>query len=245
MKLSSKELKTMARQTLMGHYTTPILATLVLGSASGMMNSFSVFLFSPTTTAGLVMSEIFTMILSLILSIFTTGLTYMYMNLCRRKSYGFGDLVFLLKHHPDRIIAASFILYLITTVCSLPMTIAAYRMDITDISVESYGPYLACALLSLVLITIITLPFSLLFNLLADNLEMGALTAIRESFRMMKGNMLRYLYLQLSFLGLLILSVLSCYIALLWVSPYMAVAQTYFYLELTGELSNSETSGMD
>ncbi|MCD8365571.1 MAG: DUF975 family protein, partial [Clostridiales bacterium] len=60
------------------------------------------------------------------------------------------------------------------------------------------------------------------------------LDAIRRSRQMMKGKKGRFFLLGRSFIGCILLSVLSFFIGLLWVIPYFAQSQTCFYLELTG-----------
>ena len=52
----------------------------------------------------------------------------------------------------------------------------------------------------------------------------------------MAGNRGRYFYLQVSFAGLSLLSVLSCGIGFLWVLPYMQTANALFYRNLIGEI---------
>ena len=48
----------------------------------------------------------------------------------------------------------------------------------------------------------------------------------------MKGKKLRLLYLEFSFLPLLLLSILSFGIGLLWLQPYMQMTYTFFFLDL-------------
>ena len=52
----------------------------------------------------------------------------------------------------------------------------------------------------------------------------------------MKGNILRYIWLNISFIPLLFLSVFTFYIALFWIMPYMEMSMTTFYRDLRGEL---------
>ena len=58
--------------------------------------------------------------------------------------------------------------------------------------------------------------------------------------QLMKGNLGTYFYLQLSFLGMMLLVVLSFGLAILWVQPYMTQTITLFYYELTGQLDKIE-----
>lgn len=52
----------------------------------------------------------------------------------------------------------------------------------------------------------------------------------------MKGNIWRYVKLNLSFIPLLLLSVFTFYIALFWIMPYMEMSMVAFYRDLDGEL---------
>ena len=75
--------------------------------------------------------------------------------------------------------------------------------------------------------------------LLTDYDDLGPIQAAKESWKMMKGHKGRLFYLDLSFLGLTLLSLLSCGIAMLWITPYMRMTQSFFYRELDGELDQT------
>ena len=55
---------------------------------------------------------------------------------------------------------------------------------------------------------------------------------MRESKELMEGNKGRYLYLQLSYIGLALLSLLTLGIGFIWVSPYISMTNVQFYLDL-------------
>lgn len=61
--------------------------------------------------------------------------------------------------------------------------------------------------------------FGLANYLLLDYPEMGAMQALKESLRLMKGNKGRYVHLYLSFLPLTIVCIFTCYIGILWLLP--------------------------
>ncbi|MBE6638640.1 MAG: DUF975 family protein [Ruminococcaceae bacterium] len=71
------------------------------------------------------------------------------------------------------------------------------------------------------------------FYVLGDHPEMTQAEAREESIRLMDGNKLRLLWLDLSFLGWIILGFLTCGILLFWVIPYTETAYALFYEELT------------
>lgn len=83
---------------------------------------------------------------------------------------------------------------------------------------------------------ILELSYSQVFYLYLDAPEKGVLQLMRESRALMKGNKGRYFYLQLSFIGLVLLSVLTCFIGMLWLVPYMEMTTILFYRNLTGEV---------
>lgn len=56
----------------------------------------------------------------------------------------------------------------------------------------------------------------------------------------MEGNMGRFFYIELSFIGWALLGLLSCGIGMLWVTPYMMQVSVNFYRSLTGELDEVE-----
>ena len=71
-----------------------------------------------------------------------------------------------------------------------------------------------------------------------DNDNLSALEALQKSARLMKGHKGRLFYIDISFLGLMILSIFSCYIGMLWIYPYIIMTEAFFYLDVTGELDH-------
>ena len=68
--------------------------------------------------------------------------------------------------------------------------------------------------------------------ILKDNPEMKNNAAIEESMRMMDGHKLEHFLLDLSFIGWALLSLLTCGIGFLWLTPYMNMARVNFYEDL-------------
>ena len=65
--------------------------------------------------------------------------------------------------------------------------------------------------------------------ILKDNPELSYNTAIERSMSMMEGYKMQYFLLQLSFIGWILLCVLTCGILNLWVLPYMTATNAHFY----------------
>ena len=68
--------------------------------------------------------------------------------------------------------------------------------------------------------------------ILKDNPEMKNNAAIEESMRIMDGHKLELFLLDLSFIGWALLSLLTCGIGFLWLTPYMNMARVNFYEDL-------------
>ena len=71
--------------------------------------------------------------------------------------------------------------------------------------------------------------------ILVDNPEMKAIDAIRKSRSMMKGHKFDLFFLELSFIGWILLSILTLGIGLLWLVPYMQASIAAFYNDLKME----------
>ena len=76
------------------------------------------------------------------------------------------------------------------------------------------------------------LSYSMSYYIMAENPEISAEDARRESIMMMNGNKTRLFKLYLSFIGWYILSVLTLGILLFWVVPYVQAATAIFYEEI-------------
>lgn len=76
------------------------------------------------------------------------------------------------------------------------------------------------------------LSYAMTYYLLADNANLGAMDAIRTSKSMMRGRRSKLLWLHLSFVGWMLLCILTLGIGLLWLWPYMSVSFALFYEDL-------------
>ncbi|MDR0785503.1 MAG: DUF975 family protein [Treponema sp.] len=77
-----------------------------------------------------------------------------------------------------------------------------------------------------------SLSYSMAFFILYDNPEMEPRQALKESCRMMKGYRGKLFCLELSFIGWLLLGILTLGIGWLWLYPYMYMSIANFYENL-------------
>lgn len=80
--------------------------------------------------------------------------------------------------------------------------------------------------------------------ILFDNPTMSAKEIVEESERLMTGNRWKFFCLELSFIGWIILVGFTFGIGMLWLTPYMLVAEVVFYEALAGKTStkNEDTN---
>jgi uncharacterized membrane protein len=88
------------------------------------------------------------------------------------------------------------------------------------------------------------LSYAMTFFVIADEPTVGPLQAIKKSTIMMAGRKWKYICLQLRFIGWWLLSLLTCYIGLLWLIPYITTAKAHFYLDVKGRASLAESSAL-
>ncbi len=243
MKRKISELKALARKSLDGYYALLAGALVLISFLSGIGSALSVMLFQGNSMFDLVMSQIFSLIISVVMSVFSAGVYYMFLNVSRGKKTSMQDVTYLFYHHPDRIIVVSLIVTVVQYLLMLPSMIMNYRMDVSANLLEVLQQSLLVSLVmfvGIVVAQLVTMPIAFGYYLLIDDVEMNATDALKKSMQMMKGNYGRYIYMQLSFLGLMILGVLTLYVGFIWIMPYMQMTEIEFYREILGELDESE-----
>ena len=83
------------------------------------------------------------------------------------------------------------------------------------------------------------LAYSLTPFIVKDNPQLSPNEAINLSMKMMKGHKFDLFYLYLSFIGWILLAMLTLGIGLLWVIPYMQTSMAAFYLDVKNDYNNN------
>lgn len=235
MKRSSKELKALARETLLGQYGSLIGAMFLLGIFSIILESVPVTITrNREDTTSLIIQFVITLIISVLVYLLQIGMTVIVLHMTRRQTYGLSDLFYTFRAHPDRFIIVSVIQIGISMILQIPAYI--FLLLYPGDTIKRVLLYLLLLLAGSIVSFIVLLGFTLADLLLIDNENLGAIDAIRQSWAMMHGNKGRFFYLQISFFGLALLCILTLGIGMLWLYPYMMTAEAFFYLDLTGEI---------
>ena len=101
-KRRTKEIKQQAKIALQGHLGTVILGLLAVYGLNMLGTILSTTLFSGTSVLDLVLSEVFLLVVSLIVGIISAGFGYMLLNISRGKEFSLGDLGYFFRNQPDR-----------------------------------------------------------------------------------------------------------------------------------------------
>ena len=235
MKRSSKELKALAREALLGQYGSLIGAMFLLGMFSVILESVPVTITrNREDTTSLIIQFVITLIISVLVYLLQIGMTVIILHMTRRQTYGLSDLFYTFRAHPDRFIIVSVIQIGISMILQIPAYI--FLLLYPGDTIKRVLLYLLLLLAGSIVSFIVLLGFTLADLLLIDNENLGAIDAIRQSWAMMHGNKGRFFYLQISFFGLALLCILTLGIGMLWLYPYMMTTEAFFYLDLTGEI---------
>ena len=107
---------------------------------------------------------------------------------------------------------------------------------------SSLALYLLCAIFTFLWTLLFIIPgiikslsYSMSYFVLADFPDMPANQARKRSMELMRGHKWRLFCLCFSFIGWLLLTVLTLGILSFWIIPYMMTAQAEFYREIAGE----------
>lgn len=237
MKKSSSELKRMARETLNGKYGISIVFMI--------MNSFIPFvLLLPfslrvnQTSPGSQWAIYYlaSLIVNMITIILSCGLISFHLRIARGEAYQFSDILAGFRTHPQKIVGAYLLLYLIMIPPAIPgAALLILSLTIFPDSAPLMGLGIIALIIGIVIEIILVLQYSLIFYLFMDDPEYKVMDLFRESKRLMTDNKFRLFYLGLSFIGWYLLGIISCGIGFLWVMPYMSQAHAQFYLDVLDE----------
>ena len=217
---------------MFGHYGTAIGAYLLVTFGTGIFTLMVLSLTGDTSTLiGTFIYIATCFALSLLTGLFTSGVSYFYLKISCGQHVIVGDVFHGFRSFPDKALRIQAWLSLITYIGSIPEYIILFRMPALP-GTEDLIPYLLCSALSGIVTFVLNLFYGQAFFLLHDFPQYSARELLAASRKVMRGHKHRLFYIYISFVPLLLLSVLSCGIALLWITPYMNATLAGFYLDL-------------
>ncbi|MFA6939758.1 MAG: DUF975 family protein [Clostridiaceae bacterium] len=168
-------------------------------------------------------------------SLTISGREYVMYGVNARYSYNFGDLIKLIIGGPMSLGMASYFLKLLRDEeARIEDTFSGFRNFASAFLVQLLSEIfiLLWTLLLIIPGIIAALSYSMAVYILKDNPDISAMDAIRESKKLMDGEKGRLFVLGLSFLGWIIVGVITLGIGFLWITPYINAVMAAFYEEL-------------
>lgn len=239
---TNRQIKQEARFALAGKWGIAIAMNLIVFMISGGITFLARDQFS--------IVELVCTIIGLILE---TGILSFYLKLCcGQKQYAqIQDIFYGFQCRPVKILLLNLLKYLYflpgSFVLGILVVLSVFVMlPETALYTLVYNPYYATAELFLPLLPVwlilfllflvyafyIELTYSQTLYLLLDYPDLPTVQIWQESKQLMRGNRMRLLGLEFSFIPWAILSVITCGIGLIWLIPYAGTAHTVFYLDL-------------
>lgn len=231
-----KELKRIARGNLQGHYLILIRVFIFCNLIVSLLEMpFSMMTNEIQFSTQNIIYYVAVTLISIASVVLTAGQYRIHLKLARSGEMHLAEVFEPVKYQSNQFIFTEAILFGISLITMLPMFGGIYLVY-TGGSLTDYLLAFTASLISIVLGVYISLTFDLVYFVMNDNENLSMMQALKYTKEMVTSHRKRYLYMQLSFLGMLLLVVLSFGIGLLWVQPYIVQTATLFYLDVKGEL---------
>lgn len=230
---SIASLKDLAKDKLSGFHKTGLLLILLSNifvvSVTGTVESF----FTGEGMTVVIISSIVVLFFAIFAGVLNMGMKYGYMKIyCGERPF-LSDLFYGYSNNSKDFLVVSGINNVVDYLISVPAQILFAKYIQTQ-DILYVKAILVSLVVDVVLLFAVIMPLSQSAYLLIDFPELTAKEAIVKSMRLMKGNMARYFGLMVSFLPHLLLCALTLGVGYLFVSPYIQMSLTCFYMNLVG-----------
>ncbi len=237
--LQAKRLKEEARCALTGRHAILALVTLLVYVLNIILNILAVSA-SPSSSGMLstILMMCFSLLVNIIYYILLSGQYKIYLNLCRDNPFKWTDLFAGFREHPEPVAVFGVLQYVIsfmlTQICSWFIAAASTLLFVGE-GVWALLISAVCAAAAVAVYIFVEISLSMVLFIHAGNPWLTFTEMIQKGWQLMHGRRVRYFYLQLSFIGLYALGILSFGIGLLFVRPYMLTAEGMFYRKISGQ----------
>lgn len=238
------ELKNMAKDTLQGKYGSAVLILVLYGlirgvvslfismlAASSSATAYAVTGSSSAVTAVTIIFEIISFTAVVVLDIMEAGITLFFLNVACNQTFAVKNLFYGFSKNSGKTLTLSCVWGLCSAVCLYPYQ---YCFNAYWSSRDIQMLYITLIVMAagICIYVPVYLSLSQIFYLMLDYPDLSAKEIVTLSIRIMKGNKGRLFYLNLSFVPMMILGLLSFGIGFLWLNPYMRMTSTYFFLDM-------------
>lgn len=232
-----KELKRIARGNLTGNYMEMIRAFIACDVIVSLIEMpFALMKDNNTFSTSNMIYYAAVILIGIASVVLTAGQYRMHLQLARTGMAHPQELFVPARYYSNPFILTQALLFAIYLIGLIPLG-GAVALVISYDNTSYYIPALVLAVLGSVLLIYISLTFDLVYFVMNDHEDLSMVQALKHTMQLVNGHKKQYFYLQLSFLGMMLLSLLSLGIGMFWVQPYMVQTITLFYLDIKGELN--------
>lgn len=233
--MSSRHYKLLARIQLKRQLLLSVSITAIYLFFYSLYTLYINYIVSNAATIRALLIPFFVSLLfTLISDVFIVGLYRFYLLQAEKKEGQFSDLLYGIKHGPDRIIGFSLIKLVFTRLPFLPGLIFIGLYYFNGCKEELFvavGVFLL--MIGGVIGYVLSLGLSQCLLIAADGSEDSAVLIAKKSLSLMKGRKETFFFLQISFLPVFFLSAMTCYLGFFITVPYYLATTAYFYLDRT------------
>ena len=237
---SNAELKDLAKERLTGKFSNALFALVLVDLVTRAVSNVTASFIPTGSLLWSILSILFTSLIAIFLGVLQTGIAYYFLNAACNRPYNYSNIFYGLQQSPERSIKVSAVRVLANTICLLPYQI----LLLLFLRSFQYTYFIAAGIamaIGYVILTPFILSISQVFYLLLDFPDASPGETIMTSIRIMKGHKWRLFLLELSFLPLQLLCILSFGLGFLWLNPYMRMTYTLFFLDLMNPAGQNTT----
>ncbi|MBQ8518147.1 MAG: DUF975 family protein [Agathobacter sp.] len=236
MKREVKELKRIARGNLQGNFLELIRAFVFCNLIISLIEMpFSMtrneILFSTQN----IIYYVAVILITVASVVLTVGQYCLHLGVARTGELHLSEMFYPIKYDSNRLIIAEAILFVIRLVALAPV-IGAIAIIYFYEEINMYLVALGLSIIGCVLTVLVEITFGLTYFVFIDGEELSVMEALKASIQLVKKQRGRFFYMQLSFIGMYLLVLLTLGLGILWVQPYVMQTTTLFYLDTKGEL---------
>lgn len=200
-----------------------------------------------TSNFSLILYYIVTFIVQLLIYVLQVGVCLFHLHVACEMPCQISDLFYGFKNSPDKAIKLGLFFTLINFVCMIPSyfvqpdvvpilrqlaTSSSDNIELLQMLYSAMLPSLLVFQLCSLVYFIVTISFFPALYMILDFPKDNITTILKRCWKVMSRNRLRYFILNLSFVPMILLSIILCGIPLLWIIPHMQVSFANFYLDL-------------
>ena len=234
---SAAQLKAIAKERSLDKYGTLIAANVIIFAIQIIISGITTISSSGNLLI-FVINQFISLIVSILLGLLVSGKAYLYMNLVYSQTISASDIFFGLKQHPEKAVAIQALFVIVDFLVSLPAALLLFFSGYNP-SMNTYIAITVALIFGIAINIYVSLTYSQAFFLLHDFPDRSAKELLLTSRNLMNGNRLKLLYVNISFIPLYVLGVISLFIPLLWISVYRYATIAAFYQDLIAKAGNS------